>query len=108
MVFSSGYEEVHQIDKGFCAHITNVVIDRDWRITATSVDHTLRFRVAFAGEAGYFAGDSRVSDAIARCAYIVRPPGESLTANFKGGSRLPLLLAEFDSGLSSPHSGTHR
>ncbi len=86
MVFSSGYEEVHQIDKGFCVHITDAVIDRDWRITATSVDHTLRFRVAFAGQAGYFAGDSRVSDAIARCAYIVRPPGESLTANFKGGT----------------------
>jgi hypothetical protein len=26
-----------------------------------------------------------VSDENARCSYIVRPPGESLTANFKGG-----------------------
>lgn len=86
MLFSSGYEEVHQIDTGFCAHITDAVIDQDWRLTATSVDYTLRFRVAFAGEAGYFARESRVSDANARCAYIVRPPGESLTANFKGGA----------------------
>lgn len=81
----SGYEEVHQIDAGFCAHITDAVIDQDWRLTATSADYTLRFRVAFAGEAGYVARASRVSDANARCAFIVRPPGESLTANFKGG-----------------------
>ena len=85
-LFSSGYEEVHQIDHGFCVHITDAVIDQDWRLTGTSIDHTLRFRVAFAGEAGYFARGRRVSDAIARCAYIIRPPGESLTANFKGGT----------------------
>lgn len=86
MVFSSGYEEVHQIDVGFCANIADAVIDQDWRITGTSADPTLRFRVAFAGEADYLARGSRVSDASARCAYIVRPPGESLTANFKGGA----------------------
>jgi AraC-like DNA-binding protein len=86
MLFSSGYEEVHQIDAGFCAHITDAVIDQDWRLTAASADYTLRFRVAFAGEAGYVARASRVSDANARCAFIVRPPGESLTANFKGGA----------------------
>jgi AraC-like DNA-binding protein len=86
MLFNSGYEEVHQIDTGFCAHITDAVIDQDWRLTSTSTDYTLRFRVAFAGEAGYFARESRVADANARCAYIVRPPGESLTANFKGGA----------------------
>ena len=85
-LFSSGYEEIHQIDVGFCAHITDAVIDQDWRVAATSVEHTLRFRIAFAGEAGYTARESRVSDAIARCAFIVRPPGESLTANFKGGA----------------------
>ena len=85
MLFSSGYEEVHQVDPGFCTHISDAVIDQDWRLTATSVDHTLRFRVAFAGEAGYTARASRVTDASARCAFIVRPPGESLTATFKGG-----------------------
>src|SRR5579885_1159174 len=85
VLFSTGYEEVHQIDPGFCAHVTAAIIDQDWRLTATSLDHTLRFRVAFAGEAGYTAAESRVSDASARCAFIVRPPGESLTANFKGG-----------------------
>jgi AraC-like DNA-binding protein len=85
MLFRSGYEEVHQIDVGFCAHITDAVIDQDWRLTATSIDHTLRFRIAFSGEAGYVARESRVSDQSARCAFIVRPPGESLTASFKGG-----------------------
>ena len=67
-LFSSGYEEVHQIDHGFCVHITDAVIDQDWRLTGTSIDHTLRFRVAFAGEAGYFARGRRVSDAIAHSA----------------------------------------
>jgi AraC-like DNA-binding protein len=86
MLFTSGYEEVHQIGAGFCVHITDAVIDRDWRLTASSVDHTLRLRIAFAGEAGFIARESRVSDASARCAFIVRPPGESLTANFKGGA----------------------
>jgi AraC-like DNA-binding protein len=42
--------------------------------------------VAFAGEAGYVARESRMSDETARCFYIIRPPGESLTANFKGGT----------------------
>jgi AraC-like DNA-binding protein len=86
LLFSSGYEEVHEIERGFCAHIADTVIDQDWRITASSIDQTLRFRIAFAGEAGYVARDSRVSDASARCSFIVRPPGESLTANFKGGA----------------------
>ncbi|HEV7446021.1 MAG TPA: AraC family transcriptional regulator [Steroidobacteraceae bacterium] len=84
MLFSAGYEEVHEIEAGFCAHITDAVIDQDWRLAASSVDHTLRFRIAFEGEAGYVARESRVSDASARCSFIIRPPGESLTANFKG------------------------
>lgn len=86
ILFRSGYEEVHQIDAGFCAHFTDAVIDQDWRVTAASVDHTLRFRLAFAGEANYVAREGRDSDAGARCFYIVRPPGESLTAHFKGGA----------------------
>ena len=64
------------------------VIDQDWRVAATSVEHSLRFRIAFAGEAGYTAAESRVSDAIARCAFIVRLPGESLFANFFGAPRI--------------------
>jgi AraC family transcriptional activator of pyochelin receptor len=86
MLFSSGYEEVHEIETGFCAHITDAVIDQDWRLSASSVDYTLRFRIAFAGEAGYVSRESRVSDESARCSFIIRPPGESLTANFKGGA----------------------
>jgi len=86
MLISSGYEEVHQIDTGFCAHIADAVIHQDWRLSGRSIDHTLRFRVAFEGKAGYVARASRLSDASSRCAFIVRPPGESLTANFKGGA----------------------
>ena len=83
---SSGYEEIHEIEPGFCVHITDAVIGPDWRITASSVDYTLRLRVAFSGEAGYLARGERVSDESARCSFIVRPPGESLTASFKGGT----------------------
>jgi AraC-like DNA-binding protein len=68
-----------------CAHITDAVIDQDWRLTATGGDYSLRFRIAFAGEAGYEAPKSRVSDESARCSFIIRPPGEPVTASFKGG-----------------------
>jgi AraC-like DNA-binding protein len=83
---SSGYEEIHEIEPGFCVHITDAVIGPDWRITASSTDYTLRLRVAFSGEAGYLARGERVSDESARCSFIIRPPGESLTASFKGGT----------------------
>src|ERR1700716_2870338 len=46
MLFSAGYEEVHEIEAGFCAHITDAVIDQDWRLAARRADHTLRFQVA--------------------------------------------------------------
>ena len=81
---TSGYEEIHQIEPGFCVHITDSVIGQDWRLTATSVDYTLRLRVAFAGEAGYVARGEHVSDESTRCSFIIRPPGEALTASFKG------------------------
>jgi len=84
-LFSSGYEEIHEIEPGLCAHITDAVIDQDWRLTATGGDYSLRFRIAFAGEAGYDAPKSHVSDESARCSFMIRPPGEPVTANFKGG-----------------------
>jgi AraC-like DNA-binding protein len=84
-LFSSGYEEIHEIEPGLCAHITDAVIDQDWRLTATGGDYSLRFRIAFAGEAGYEAPKSRVSDESARCSFMIRPPGEPVTASFKGG-----------------------
>lgn len=82
----SGYEEIHQVEPGFCVHVTDSTIGPDWRITASSRDHTLRLRVAFSGEAGYLARGGHVSDESARCAFIIRPPGESLTGSFKGGT----------------------
>jgi AraC-like DNA-binding protein len=86
ILFSAGYEEVHQIEPGFCAHITDAFLERDWRLTATSRDTTLRFRIAFAGEAGYVARDNTVSDEAARCSFIIRPPGDSLTAQFRSNT----------------------
>ena len=83
---SSGYEEIHEVEPGFCVHITDAVIGPDWRITAGSRDYTLRLRVVFSGEAGYLARGEHVSDESARCSFIIRPPGESLTASFKGGT----------------------
>jgi AraC-like DNA-binding protein len=82
----SGYEEIHEVDPGFCVHITDAVIDQDWRLTASSVDYTLRLRIAFSGEAGYVARGDQVFDESARCFFIIRPPGEALTANFRGGT----------------------
>lgn len=86
VLFTSGYEEVHQIEPGFCAHITDAFLEHDWRLTASSLDYTLRFRIAFAGEAGYVARDNQVSDEAARCSFIIRPPGDSLTAQFKSNT----------------------
>jgi len=54
--------------------------------TATSLDTTLRFRIAFAGEAGYVARNNTVADEAARCSFIIRPPGDSLTAHFKSNT----------------------
>jgi len=86
VLFTAGYEEVHQIEPGFCAHITDAFLERDWRLTATSLDTTLRFRIAFAGEAGYVARNNTVADEAARCSFIIRPPGDSLTAHFKSNT----------------------
>lgn len=81
----SGYEEIHEVERGLCLHITDAVIDQDWRLTATGGDYSARFRIAFAGEAGYVARQSHVSDQSARCSFMIRPPGEPVTAHFKGG-----------------------
>ena len=84
-LFSEGFEEVHEVEPGFCVHITDAVIDEDWRLTAKSEDDsTLRFRIVFAGEAGYSARDARISDESTRCSFIIRPPRDSLTATFRG------------------------
>ena len=75
---SSGHEEIHQVEPGFCVHITDAVIGQDWRLTALSVDYTLRLRIAFAGEAGYAARDEHVSDENTRCSFIIRPDRKSV------------------------------
>jgi len=85
-LFSAGYEEIHEIEPGLCAHITDALIDQDWRVTATGADYSVRLRIAFAGEAGYTARESQVSDESARCAFMIRPPGEPVTATFRGGT----------------------
>jgi AraC family transcriptional regulator, transcriptional activator of the genes for pyochelin and ferripyochelin receptors len=82
----SGYEEIHEVEPGFCVHITDAVIAQDWRLTASSLGSALRLRLAFAGEAGYSARESRLSDEATRCSFIILPPGELLTASFKGGT----------------------
>ena len=82
----SGYEEVHEIDPGFCVHITDALVMRDWRLTARSLEHVLRLRVAFSGEAGYSAREAGVRDEGALCSFIILPPGEPLTATFRGGT----------------------
>ncbi|HVO45356.1 MAG TPA: AraC family transcriptional regulator [Steroidobacteraceae bacterium] len=82
----SGYEEIHEVETGFCVHITDAVIGQDWRLTASSLGATLRLRLVFAGEAGYAARESHLSDESTRCSFIILPPGEMLTASFKGGT----------------------
>ena len=84
-VFKSGYEEIHEIDPGFCAHVTDSFIEQDWRLTINSRDNNLRFRIAFAGEAAYFDRKHRLSDESLRCSFIIRPAGDALTATFSGG-----------------------
>ena len=82
----SGYEEVHEVEPGFCVHITDALVMSDWRLTGRSLEHALRLRVAFSGEAGYTARETRVRDAGALCSFIILPPGEPLTATFRGGT----------------------
>jgi len=85
--FKSGYEEIHEIEPGFCAHITDAYIDEDWRLTISSREAHLRIRIAFAGEAVYQGKQNQLSDAGSLCSFLIRPPGDALTANFSGGTR---------------------
>lgn len=86
-VCSAGYEEIHEIDPGFCAHVTDSFIAHDWRLTMRSRENNLRFRIAFSGEAAYIDRKYRLTDEYLGCSYIVRPAGDSLTASFTGGVR---------------------
>ncbi len=86
-ISKSGYEEIHEIDAGFCVHIADTFIDQDWRLTIRSRDNNVRFRIAFSGEAAYYDRKQRLSDECLGCSYIVRPAGDSLTASFTGGVR---------------------
>jgi AraC family transcriptional regulator, transcriptional activator of the genes for pyochelin and ferripyochelin receptors len=81
----SGYEEIHEVEPGFCVHFTDAMVAQDWRLTAKSLKHVLRLRLAFSGEAGYMARETRVRDEGAQCSFIILPPGEPLTATFRGG-----------------------
>jgi AraC family transcriptional activator of pyochelin receptor len=82
----SGYEEVHEAEPGFCVHITDALVMKDWRLTARSLEHVLRLRVVFSGEADYSARAMGVHDEGAQCSFIILPPGEPLTATFRGGT----------------------
>jgi AraC-like DNA-binding protein len=86
-ISKSGYEEIHEIDPGFCAHFADTFIDHDWRLTIRSRENNLRFRIAFSGEAAYFDRKQQLADEYLGCSYIVRPAGDSLTASFTGGVR---------------------
>lgn len=83
-LFRSGFEEVHEIEPGFCLHITDAVIDEDWRITTRSDQSTLRFRIVFEGEADFVARGAQLLDESARCSFMIRPAGDPLTATFRG------------------------
>lgn len=85
--FRSGYEEIHQIEPGFCAHITDVYISEDWRLTITGREANLRLRIAFTGEAIYQGKQNQLCDAGSLCSFLIRPAGDALTANFRGGTR---------------------
>jgi AraC-like DNA-binding protein len=86
-VCKSGYEEIHEIDRGFCTHITDSFIDQEWRLTIRSRQNNLRFRIAFAGEAAYSDRRQRLSDENLGCSFIIRPAGDALTATFEGGAQ---------------------
>ena len=86
-LLASGYEDIYEIEPGFCLYVADGVIDQDWRLTARTVDHTLRLRIVFIGEAGFTSQNSRMSERATRCSFIIRPPGEWLTSSFQGGMR---------------------
>lgn len=84
-LLEAGYEDIHVVEPGFCVHVTDAVTAQDWRLTSRSLEFAVRLRLVFAGEAGYTARDTRLSDEATRCSFIILPPGELLTASFKGG-----------------------
>lgn len=86
-MFATGFEEIHEIDRGFCAHVADVYMEQDWRMTISSRENNLRFRIAYAGEATYFDRKRRLSGDTLGCSYIIRPAGDSLTATFEGGKQ---------------------
>lgn len=86
-VFRSGYEEIHQIERGFCVHVTDAFIDEDWRLSVTSREASLRLRIAFSGEAAYFARQNQLCDEGSLCSFMIRPAGNAVTAKFRGGTQ---------------------
>ncbi len=86
-VCRSGYEEIHEIEPGFCVHVVDSFIEKEWRLTIKCLENNVRFRIAFAGEATYSGGRQRVSDQSLGCSYLVRPAGDSLTVRFEGGTQ---------------------
>jgi AraC-like DNA-binding protein len=86
-VIRSGYEEIYEIEPGFCVHVADLFAEEEWRLTIRSRENNLRFRIAFAGEATYFDRKSRASDKTLDCSFIVRPAGDALTVKFDGGAQ---------------------
>jgi AraC-like DNA-binding protein len=83
--FKTGYLEIREIDRGFCTHINDVSLDHDWRITTSSLDCSIRLKIAFAGEALYLSRDDRIADANLHCTFFIRAAGEPLTTVFRRG-----------------------
>lgn len=86
-VCGSGYEEIHEIEPGFCVHIVDSFIEQEWRLTIQCRENNVRFRIAFAGEATYSGARQKVSDESLGCSYLIRPAGDSLTVRFAGGTQ---------------------
>lgn len=86
-MFESGYEEIHEIERGFCVHVADAFICEDWRLTITSREASVRLRIAFAGEATYFARQDQLLDDGSPCSFMIRPAGDALTGQFRGGTQ---------------------
>lgn len=84
-VLSRGFEEVHLVDEGFCAHFADGRVSRPWRLTARSTENCLRLRIPFTGEAHHDSSQDGISDLKSRCTFIIQPAGASLTGVYRGG-----------------------
>lgn len=83
-LISSGFEEVHCIDDGFCIYFTDAVIEQDWAVMGASKQRSLRLRVVVSGRADFSDADHQISSEPECCVFLIEPAGERLTASYKG------------------------